>query len=249
LVRYQKLLAENLAPRQQFEEVEARHRQAQATLAQTEAMLAAAQSRIQQAEAAVRGATVSQKDARVLAPYDGRVVSKLISEGDLAAPGTPFLTIEQEGLFCADLVLPERHIQAVELGDEVKVKVPALDNLEVFGTIGRIVPSADARSQSFQLRVALPEGPDLKSGMFARVYIPVGNTGMLLLPRAAISRQGQLDGVFVVDDNQIVRLRLIRTGNIYGDRVEIVSGLADGQRYVTALTSDVKAGVKVEAIP
>lgn len=245
--RYQKLLKENSASQQEYDEVEARHRQAQAALAQTEAMVAAARSRIQQAEAAVRGATVSQKDAEVRAPYDGRVVSKLITEGDLASPGTPFLTIEQEGLFCVDLVLPERHIQAVEVGDEVKVRVPALDDLEAVGTVGRIVPSADARSRSFQLKVAMPEGLDLKSGMFARVFIPVGGTGILLVPQAAVSHQGQLDGVFIVDDNQIAHLRLIRTGKTYGDRVEVVSGLTEGQRYVMALSNDLKAGVKVEA--
>ena len=245
--RYQQLLKENSASQQEFEEVEARHRQAQASLDQTEAMVAAARSRIQQAEAAVRGATVSQKDAQVRAPYDGRVVSKLITEGDLASPGTPFLTIEQEGLYCADLVLPERHIQAVQVGDEVKVRVSALDDLEVVGTVGRIIPTADARSHSFQLKVAMPEGLDLKSGMFARIFIPIGGTGILLVPQSAISHQGQLDGVFVVDDNQIAHLRLIRTGKTYGDRVEVISGLSDGQRYVMALPSDLKADVKVEA--
>lgn len=248
MTRYKKLLEENTIPRQQYDEVEARHRQAQAALAQTEAMVAAAQSRVQQAEAAVRGATVSRKDAQVRAPYDGRVVDKLINEGDLAAPGTPLLTIEEEGLFCADLVLPERHIQAVQLGDEVRVKVPALDNLEVAGTVGRIIPSADARSRSFELKVAMPEGLDLKSGMFARVFIPLGRTGMLLIPQTAIRQEGQLEGVYVVDDKQTAHLQLIRTGKTYGERVEIVSGLAEGQRYVNEIKGDMTAGVKVEAV-
>jgi RND family efflux transporter MFP subunit len=244
--RYQQLLKENSASQQEFEEVEARHRQAQATLAQTNAMMAAAQSRIQQAEAAVRSATVGKKDAVVTAPYDGRVITKMITEGDLASPGTPFLTIEQEGRYWAELVLPERHIQAVKEGDVVKVKVPALDNLEVTGTVGRIIPTADARSRSFQVKVAMPEGPDLKSGMFARVFVPVGGTGMLLIPRTAIAREGQLDKVFIVDDDNKARLRLIRIGKSYGERMEIISGLNPGQRYVMALSPGIKAGVQVE---
>lgn len=244
--RYQQLLKENSASQQEFEEVEARHRQAQATLAQTDAMVAAAQSRVQQAEAAVRSATIGKKDAVVTAPYDGRVVTKVITEGDLAAPGTPFLTIEQEGLYWAELVLPERHIQAVKEGDAVKVRVPALDNLEVTGTVGRIIPMADARSRSFQVKVTMPEDLDLKSGMFARVFVPVGGTGMLLIPGTAIAHEGQLDKVFILNDDNKARLRLIRTGKSYGDRVEIVSGLNPGQRYVMALVPGIRAGVQVE---
>jgi RND family efflux transporter MFP subunit len=244
--RYQRLLKENSASQQEFEEVEARHLQAQATLSQTKSMVAAAQSRVQQAEAAVRSATVGKKDAVVRAPYDGRVVTKMITEGDLASPGTPFLTIEQEGLYWAELVLPERHIQAVKEGDTVRVKVPALDNLEVNGTVSFVIPTADARSRSFQVKVAIPEGANLKSGMFARVFVPVGGTGMLLVPQTAIAHEGQLDKVFIVDDDQKARLRLVRTGKTYGDRVEIISGLAAGQRYVMVLSHEVRAGVEVE---
>jgi RND family efflux transporter MFP subunit len=244
--RYQQLLKEHSVSQQEFDEVESRHRQAQAALAQTESMVAAAQSRVQQAEAAVAEATVSKKDALVRAPYDGRVVTKMITEGDLASPGTPFLTIEQEGLYWAELVLPERHIQAVKEGDRVKVRVPSLNDLEVTGKVDRIIPTADARSRSFQVKVAMPEGPDLKSGMFARVFVPVGGTGMLLVPETAITQEGQLEKVFVVDDTNKVHMRLVRSGKTYGDQVEIISGLSSGQRYVTAVSSDVKAGVQVE---
>jgi RND family efflux transporter MFP subunit len=215
-------------------------------LAQTESMVAAAQSRIQQAEAAVAEATVSKKDALVRAPYDGRVVTKMITEGDLASPGTPFLTIEQEGLYWAELVLPERYIQAVKEGDMVKVRVPSLNDLEMTGKVDRIIPTADARSRSFQVKVAMPEGLDLKSGMFARVFVPVGGTGMLLIPETAIAQEGQLDKVFVVDEANKAHLRLIRTGKTYADQVEIISGLSAGQRYVMVLSPSVQAGVQVE---
>ncbi len=223
--RYGQLLQTQSASQQEFDRAEARHRQAQA---------------------AVAAARVSSKDARVQAPYDGRVVAKMINPGDLASPGTPFLTLEQEGRFCTDLVLPERHIQAVQPGLEVKVVVPALDNHVFTGEVGRIVPSADARSRSFQVKVNMPVGPDLKSGMFARVAIPLGGTGMLLVPKAAIVEQGQLDGVYVVDDNQIAHLRLIRIGKIINDQVEVISGLNTGQRFVSAIPSKMTDGARIE---
>jgi RND family efflux transporter MFP subunit len=225
--RYQRLLKEQSASQQEFDRAQARHREAQA---------------------AVAAARVSQKDAKVKAPYDGRVVAKLINPGDLASPGTPFLTIEQQGLFWTDLVLPERHIQAVRTGLEVKVAVPAIDNREIVGEVGRIVPSADARSRSFQVKVAMPPGLDLKSGMFARVAIPLGGSGMLLIPKTAIVEQGQLTGIYKVDNAGIARFRLVRTGKTFGDQVEIVSGLQADQRYVSRVPLEMKDGAKVKAM-
>jgi RND family efflux transporter MFP subunit len=224
--RYQQLLKEQSASQQEFDRAEARYREAQA---------------------AVDAAQVSQKDAMVRAPYDGRVVGKMIDPGDLASPGTPFVTIEQEGLFCTDLLLPERYIQALKLGLGVRVVVPAMNDEEFSGEVGRIVPSADARSRSFQIKVRMPEGPDFKSGMFARVYIPVGGTGRMLIPQTAIAAEGQLDGVFVVGDDKIARFRLVRTGKVFGDQVEVLSGLSDGQRYVRTVPPELRDGVKVDS--
>ena len=246
--RYEQLLKDNSVSQQEFEEIQSRSRQAKATLAQTEAMVEAARSRVQQAQAAVQQATLAKKDAQVRAPYDGQVVSKLIDAGDLASPGTPLLNLEQEGLFCADLVLPERHIQTVKVGMQVKVLVPALDNLDVIGEVGRIIPAADAQSRSFEVKVGMPQGLDLKTGMFARVFIPIGGAGQLMVPEAAIVHEGQLTGVFVVGDQKMARFRLVRTGKILGDRVEIISGLKEGQRYVSKVPANLKDGMQVEGI-
>ncbi|MFZ1984239.1 MAG: efflux RND transporter periplasmic adaptor subunit, partial [Desulfatitalea sp.] len=248
LERYRPLLQQNSVSPQEFDEVESRGRQAKAALAQAEAMIEAARSRVQQSEAAVSQASLAQRDAQVISPYDGQVVARMVDEGDLAAPGTPLLTIEQEGLFCADLLLPERYIQSVSVGTAVKVSVPALGDLEASGQVGRIVPAADAQSRSFEVKVAMPQGLDLKSGMFARVFIPVGGTGGLLVPTAAVVTEGQLTGLFIVDEKQIARFRLVRTGKNYGDRVEIISGLMEGQRYIPALPEGIKDGMTVEAI-
>lgn len=245
-MRYQKLIKENSASQQEFEEVESRHRQAQASLAQTESMLAAASSRVEAAQAAVDSASVSKKDAEIYSPYDGTITAKMISVGDLASPGTPFLTIEKEDAFCADLVLPERHIQAVKLDDKVNVSIPALGNIDLTGTVGRIVPAADVKSRSFLVKVALPDTDNLKSGMFARVAVPVGEAGMLMLPNSAVVNQGQLTGVYVVDNDQIAHFRLIRTGKYYGDAVEILSGIFEKDRYVIAPPSNLNDGDKVE---
>jgi multidrug efflux pump subunit AcrA (membrane-fusion protein) len=135
----------------------------------------------------------------------------------------------------------------VQVGARVKVVVPAMNNQAFEGEVDRIVPSADARSRSFQVKVSMPEGPDYKSGMFARVAIPVGGAGMLLVPRSAIVQQGQLNGIYVVDETGIARLRLIRVGKAMESQVEVVSGLSDGQQYVSVVPLNMKDGVKIES--
>ncbi len=225
--RYKQLLNSQSVTQQEFDRAEAAHRQAQA---------------------AVAAASVSSKDASIRAPYDGRVVTKMINPGDLASPGTPFFTMEQEDLFFTDLVLPERHFRAVKVGHEVQVVVPAVSDKVINGDVERIIPSADARSRSFQVKVRMPEGLDLKSGMFARVFIPLGGTGMLLIPRSAVVEQGQLQGVYLVDPQMTVRLRLIRIGKILGEQVEVVSGLNAGARYVASVPPNLKDGAKIEEL-
>lgn len=246
--RYLQLMEEESASKQEFDEVEARFRQAEASLAQTEAMVEAANQRVQQAEAAVAAAQVGKNDASVRAPYDGKVTAKLVDEGDLAAPGTPFLTLDKKGVHCVALVLPENHIQSIRLKQKVKVKIPSIQDRSFEGFIGRIDPSADPKSRTFRVRVALPEDKDIRSGMFARVEIPVGEAGMLLIPSTAVRHEGQLTGIYLVDSLEIAHFRLIRIGRTFGESIEVVSGLKEGGRYVVDPPPNLMDGVKVEDV-
>jgi len=247
--RYQRLIQEESATRQEFEEVEARYRQSQASLAQAEAMVAAARSRIEQAKAAVVASSVTQRDATILAPYDGTVTAKMIEVGDLASPGIPFLSLEKTGVYQVDLVLPEHHIHAVRLDQKLDVTIPALENLQLSGTVKTIAPTADQKSRSFMIKAVLSESPLIRSGMFARVTLPIGEGGMVLIPSSAVIYQGQLTGFFQLDEKNIARFRLMRIGRVFGDRLEVISGLKPGTRYVVVPPPELKDGTPVEASP
>ena len=246
--RYLKLMEEESASKQEFDEVEARYRQAKASLSQTAAMVEAASHRVEQAEAAVAAATVGKKDALIRAPYNGKVTDKMVDEGDLASPGTPFLTLEKQGGYCVVLVLPEKHIQSVDLKQKVLVKIPSLQDNFLEGFIERIDPSADQKSRSFRVRVALPEDNSVRSGMFARVEIPVGEAGMLMIPSTAVKHEGQLTGIYLIDADQIAHFRLIRIGRTFEDTTEVVSGLKDGDQYIVIPPTDLVDGAKVEIV-
>ena len=247
--RYLNLIKEDSASRQEFDEVKARHRQAQASLKQAGQMLAAARSRVQQFEAAVSAADVASDDAVILAPYDGIVTAKMSDVGDLATPGTPFLTLEGTGGFTVDVVLPEAYFNAVRLKQTIIIRIPSLGDQTLAGIIETIVPVADQSSRSFLVKIRLPADEAVRSGMFARVVIRTGEERMMLIPVSAVVPQGQLTGIFILDDNQIARFRLIRTGRHFDDTVEIITGLDEGQRFVLTPPPVLVDGARVEAMP
>jgi len=247
--RYQQLRKDESTSAQEFDEVQARYRQAQADLHRAREMAQAARYRIQEAGAAVAAATVSHGDAEIVAPYDGRVTAKLVQAGDLASPGTPLLTLEENRGFRVAVVLPEAYFKAVSRDQEVYVHIPAVRTQPFEGRIETIAPAADRRSRSFIVKVGLPSHPDIHAGMFARVAIAVGEENVLLIPKSAVVVQGQLTGIFVLDDQNTARFRLIRTGRIFDAGVEVVSGLAEGRRYVIRPPERLADGMRVEVAP
>ena len=245
--RSQALLEGEALTREAFEAAEARHRQAQAGLAQAEAMVAAARSRARQAQAAVDAARVARLDARITAPFDGQVTAKLADAGDLAAPGSPLLVVEQmSGGYRADLAVPETYAPQLRVGQPVAVRIAAAAETPMMGTVEVIVPSADPGSRSFLVQVGLPVSEALRSGMFARAALTVGEQPMLRIPAGAVVKKGQLTGVFIVDETDTARFRLVRTGPSEDGQVEVIAGLNPGTRLVAAPPLTLTNGSVVE---
>jgi len=96
----------------------------------------------------------------------------------------------------------------------------------------QIVPAADAASRSFLVKIELPADPRLRSGLFGRAQFSRGERQSLLIPRTAVIERGQLQGVFVLDQNKIATMRYVTLGKSYGDKVEVLAGLQGGERVV-----------------
>jgi RND family efflux transporter MFP subunit len=247
--RYLNLKRDDSVSVQEFDEVEARYRQARAALGQADAMVEAATARIKQAEASLATARVNKEDAVITAPHDGIITEKMVDKGDLAKPGTPLLALETTRGFCVDVVLPEKYIDYVEPGQKVSVKVPALKTGPLEGNVCTIVPSADPRSRSFIVKINLPIHRKVRSGLFARVEIPIGHSKKLLIDQEGVVTRGQLTGLYLVDSEGIARFRLIRLGKTFGVSIEVLSGLKEGDRYVVKPTPKLQDGARVEVSP
>jgi RND family efflux transporter MFP subunit len=221
--RLRRLLTNNAVSRQEFETVESRHRVAVAAVTEAETMLGY---------------------ARVTAPFAAVVTRKLADVGDLAAPGKPLVELEGLSALRLEADVPEALISQVRIGDKLAVRFAAsVAGLE--GVVSEVAPAADPASRTFLVKLDLPSATTLRSGQFARVAVPVGETSALRVPVGSVVQRGQMELVFV-ETNRVAQLRLVKTGKRVGDEVELVSGVEAGESVVTEGAAQLRDGQPVE---
>jgi RND family efflux transporter MFP subunit len=258
--RYQALLERKSVSQQEFDEAQARYRSKTAEVERAREMLRSMQARreqmlarIDQAKAEISQAQIFVGYGRIQSPLQGIVTQKQAEVGVLAAPGTPLLTLEDNARYRLEAAVEESRLGKVRLGDSVRVSIDALGDQEWTGRVGEIQPTADPASRSSLVKIDLPEsliqkapGRILRSGLYAKVRFAVGKKGILTIPHKAVFQRGQLVQVLVVDPSQIARLRLIKTGKIYGERIEALSGLEEGEKIIVEGVERVNDGNRVE---
>ena len=168
---------------------------------------------------------------RIVAISPGVVTAKHTDVGSMASPGMPLLTIEGIGDAYVEVHADEGFAGRIRRGMAVEVTIDAL-NKTLHGTIREVLPDIDPRTRTFTVKIDLPD-KNLRTGLYARVLIPVGNRELIVVPRSAIVRKGQLTGVYVVTDNGAITYRLIKEGPAAGTGIEVLSGLKQGERVIT----------------
>ena len=261
LIRYRKLRERQSISPQEFDEVQARQEVADAEAERAERLLQSlvarrrmALARIDQAKADVSGSQVYSSFTRIVAPISGVVVSRQADVGYMATPGTPLLTIESGRDYRLEAGVQESQINQIHLRDQVRVQIDALGQQELAGTVVEIVPAADPASRTYLVKIgiALPGGNQqiIRSGLYGKARFITGQTQAITIPRQALVERGQLISVFVVDQSGTARMRLVKTGKTYSDRVEVLSGLQEGEQIVVDGLAAVNDGSRVrEAAP
>lgn len=235
-----------------LDEAQARVAQTEAGIQQAQAAIAQAQAAVNRAQSSVTSASASESYGTVVAPFDGVVVQKLAYAGEIAAPGTALLKIENPDRLQLEISVPEENLRFVRVGQPVQVQVDAV-NQTFSTTIGQIVPASDPNSRSFLVKIPLNHSGRLISGMFGRIALPLGETQeTILIPTNALIQRGQLQGVYVVEANEsqsTAVLRWVKTGQQHDGQVEIVSGLMAGDRIITNNIAQLSDGQPISAEP
>jgi len=200
-----------------------------------------AAARVAAARSAVNNAQQQVEYTLVRAPYAGIVTERHVEVGEAVGVGQPLISGLSLETLRVVVDLPQQvaskvreHLTAFIITDEGRVEAT---NITIF-------PYADRASNTFRVRLELPQGQfSLYPGIFVKVAFIVGESQRLLVPTAALMLRSEVTGVYVVDESNRVRMRQVRIGGKFGDRTEVLSGLHAGERVAE---DPVRAGIYVK---
>ena len=169
--------------------------------------------------------------SKIRATFSARVIDRFAEPGDLASPGMKLLTLYDPKSLRIDANIRESLALTLSIGQQLETHIPALDKT-IMATIEEIVPAATPGARSFLIKAKIEHSGKFLPGMFARIRIPTEKKEQLLIPAAYVKQMGQLDVVWVLENNTPIR-RFIRVGQKTGDSILVISGLAEGEKLIS----------------
>lgn len=170
------------------------------------------------------------KYAKIRAPFSGTISARFANIGDMANPGIPLIGIETTEKFEVVSSIPEYQFTKIAIGDTVKLSKKEIDLGDAI--ITQINQSGAYSGAQYQIKAQPIDISNLYSGMFVRLAFESEKTEKILIPQKAIVHKGQLTAIWIVNSSQKAMLRYIRTGKQFGDKIEILSGLSEGENYI-----------------
>ncbi len=195
-----------------------------------------AEAEVSRCEQARNEAEAVRAYATIKSPMTGKVIDKKVEVGDTVTPGQILLTIYNPDKMQMLASVRESLALKLHVGQPIQSRLEALDH-KCEATIDEIVPEAQTASRSFVVKVAGPCPPGVYSGMFGRIYIPLEDEDVVLVPASALQRVGQLEMVQVLENDK-VRRRGVETGRHFDGDVEVLAGLVPGEKV--AIPNDKK---------
>ena len=196
--------------------------------------LSAAKARLDSARASLEEAREQLSYTRVKAPYSGIVTERHVEVGETVQTGAKIMTGVSLDKLRVNVDVPQKLINKIRVfgkafvyteaglgGDQVQV---AVDKITIF-------PIADRASNTFKVRLDLPEGiAGLFPGMFVKASLVTGEKQVLQVPQQSIVYRSELTAVYVISDDGTINFRHVRLGRKNGDSLIVLSGLTEGEK-------------------
>jgi multidrug efflux pump subunit AcrA (membrane-fusion protein) len=186
---------------------------------------------IQASEAAMKLAERQVRDTDIRAPFDGYVEKRLVNLGELVKAQMPVMAIVRLDPLKVTAEVPEKMAPWVSDGRAVELHVDAYRDRAFSGKVTRISPVVNTATRAFPFEAVVPnQDAVLKPGTFARVHVESGKVDdVLTLPYGALQYRYGVNRVFVVNGDRLA-MRELQVGERLGDRIEIMSGVKEGER-------------------
>ena len=209
------------------------------------------------AKAALSAANSQRQYIQIRSPAAGIVTKRHLQAGGLATPGLPLLTIESRDNLKFETFIAESQLANVRLEDTVRLHIEHLSSSSeltngnsiepLVGKVTQIVYSGDPVARSYKVSIALPQRPDIYTGMFGRATFVVGKRNNITIPDSAMVKKGGLDGVYLVDEENKVWFRWLRIRRHWPGKAEIAAGLSSGERILGVIPVDIREGDLIQA--
>ncbi len=202
----------------------------QSELDQAETAMRTTKAELERARRGVEESRIVESYATIRAPISGRVIDKKVNAGDTVAPGQTMVMMYDPSRMQMVATVRESLALQLKVGQQLPARLDTL-GYDCHATVSEIVPEAQAESRSFQVKVTGPCPTGVYSGMFGRIFIPLEDEDVLVVPPEAVRRVGQLAEVDVVEKGGIQR-RAVQLGRTLDEGCEVLSGLSEGERVV-----------------
>jgi RND family efflux transporter MFP subunit len=244
--RYRKLLEGKVVTQQEFDEVEMRRTVAVKELERAQQKRVQVGAKIAQARGQAAVARAMLGWTRVTAPFAGVIVEKRADVGSMAVPGVPLFVLEDPRAYRIEASVSETYLPLLKKGTAVQWILDADPGETSQAVVTEVVPEIDPASRTFTVKADLPAGR-ARSGQSGKLRFAAGEGTVLAVPKRAITRAGGSDGVFTIGarDN-VARLSMITVGAEFGDRVEVLSGIEEGERVALSPIDRLSDGARVE---
>lgn len=196
-------------------------------------------------EAGAQQSALAQGYTAVVAPFGGVVGARLVEVGEMVTVGKPLMSGFDPAQMRVIVNIPQYKLADIGAHPQAMIEFPSF-NRRVQAASVTVLPTADARTHSTQVRAYLPaREAGVYPGMFVRVHFAVGKANKLLIPSSAVVRRSEVVAVYVVDEKGTARLRQVRLGEPAGqDEIEVLAGLNPGEKVAL---EPVKAGMAQQA--
>jgi len=187
------------------------------------------------------------EDRKIIAPFDGILGLRQVSEGALVTPGTVIATLDDLSLIKLDFTIPETFLASLKVGQEIQARTDAYGERLFTGKVINIDSRINPISRAVTVRAEIVnDDRTLRPGMLMRVDLIKNRSRSLMIPEEAVLSFGTRKFVFVVDENMKASRQEIKIGRRTPGNVEILSGLALGENVVTEGTLKVRHGANVK---
>lgn len=245
---------EGLVAQQELDDAQAKDLESEAQVASARSALSAAEQALAVAEANQKQVAALSDYTRITAPFAGVITMRYADTGALVAAGTssstqatPVVRLAQISVLRLVLPIPESVAAQIHLHDPVKVHVQDL-NEDIEGRISRFADSLDLETRTMETEIDC-ENRDgrLMPGMYTESVIALHQkANALTVPLEAVVRNGDDATVLAVNSHDVLEERHVKLGLEDNARIEVVSGLSEGDRVVIGNRSQFRNGQKVQ---